>query len=175
MLAKFSGVESERTVFKFRKRKRKFCVMFTYSIKQACEIRKFHVLVEQRPLRNVQKSVMHVQSCCFANLNLLLFCRSRCRRRRRCLSSLLLWSENFATMVTWRHTSPLNLTTKGHHSPTQHDGTWAKILNLSPERDEEHPRNFHVGFPFLPSHRRVGDVDLHRVAVRGPLEKIVNT
>ena len=27
--------------------------------------------------RNVQKSVMHVKRCCFANLNLLLFCRSR--------------------------------------------------------------------------------------------------
>ena len=32
---------------------------------------------------------MHVQSCCFANLNLFLFCRSGCRRCRRCLSSLL--------------------------------------------------------------------------------------
>ena len=30
-----------------------------------------------------------VQSCCFANLNLLPLCRSRCCRRRRCLSSLL--------------------------------------------------------------------------------------
>ena len=29
------------------------------------------------------------------------------RRRRRCWNSLLLWSRNFATMVTWRHTSPL--------------------------------------------------------------------
>ena len=38
----------------------------------------------QRRLRNVQKSVMHVQRCCFVNLTLLLFCR----RRRRCLSSL---------------------------------------------------------------------------------------
>ena len=38
--------------------------------------------------KNVQKSVMHVQSCCFVSLNLLLFCRSRCCRRRRCLSSL---------------------------------------------------------------------------------------
>ena len=28
-------------------------------------------------------------SCCFANLNLLLLCRSRCHRRRRCLSSLV--------------------------------------------------------------------------------------
>ena len=44
--------------------------------------------------------------------------------------------------------------------------TRTKILNLSPERDEEHPRNFHVGFPFPPSYRRVGDVDLHRVAVQ---------
>ena len=44
---------------------------------------------------------------CKQALDLLLFCRSRCRPRRRCLSSLLLWSRNFATMVTWGHTSPL--------------------------------------------------------------------
>ena len=29
------------------------------------EIRKFHATVLQRRLRNVQKSEMHVQSCCF--------------------------------------------------------------------------------------------------------------
>ena len=46
--------------------------MFTSSIKR--EIRKLHVLVVQRQERNVQKIVMHVQSCCFADLNLLLFC-----------------------------------------------------------------------------------------------------
>ena len=46
--------------------------MFTSSIKR--EIRKFHVLVVQRQERNVQKIVMHVQSCCFADLKLLLFC-----------------------------------------------------------------------------------------------------
>ena len=45
--------------------------MLTDSIKRACEIRKFHVAVMQQRLRNVQKSVM--QSCSFANLNLLLF------------------------------------------------------------------------------------------------------
>ena len=39
--------------------------------------------------RNVQKSVMHVQSYCFASINLLLICCSSCRRRRHCLSSLL--------------------------------------------------------------------------------------
>ena len=38
--------------------------------------------------RNVLKSVMHVQSCCFANKT-IFFWRCRCRRRRRsCLSSL---------------------------------------------------------------------------------------
>ena len=52
MLAKFSGVESERTVSKLRKRK--FCVGFTYSTKQARVIRKFHGAVVQRRLRNAQ-------------------------------------------------------------------------------------------------------------------------
>ena len=82
----------------------------------------------KQQLRNEQKCAMHVQSCFFAKLNLskglnpeviskvgwvwssgwtfnvvlnnlLLFC---C-----CKNSLLLWSRNFATKVTWRHTSPL--------------------------------------------------------------------
>ena len=59
MLAKFSGFNP--------KEKETFCVVFTYSVKQAREIRKFHVAVVHLRLRNVQKSVMHVQSCCFAN------------------------------------------------------------------------------------------------------------
>ena len=46
------------------------------------DIKKFHFVVVQRWQRNVQKSVTHVQSCCFA---VLFFCRSPCRRR--CLSS----------------------------------------------------------------------------------------
>ena len=39
------------------------------------EIRKFHIAVMQQLQRNVQKSMMHVQSFCFANLHvhLLLF------------------------------------------------------------------------------------------------------
>ena len=37
------------------------------------EIGQFHVMVAQQGQRNVQKSVMHLQSCCFAYLNLLLF------------------------------------------------------------------------------------------------------
>ena len=51
--------------------------------------RPFHIfVVVQQRLSNVQKSMMHVQRCCFDNLNLLLFCCCLCRLRRRCLSSL---------------------------------------------------------------------------------------
>ena len=63
------------------------CLVFPSSTKR--EIRHYHAVVVQRRLKNVQKSVMHVLSCCFANLNLLLFFRSRCRLRRRCLSTLV--------------------------------------------------------------------------------------
>ena len=107
MLANFSGIESERTVSKFRKRK-SFCAVFTYFIKRSREIRKFHVAVVQRRLRNVQKSVIVVEICCFAYLNLLLFCFCCCHRRRSYFRAPLLSSRNFATMLTWLHTSPLH-------------------------------------------------------------------
>ena len=113
--------------------------MLTYSIIQAREIRKFHVVVmlashagvfrrtrfsslprrdEKRPplktpaweatvvqerLRNVQKSVMHVQSCFFASLNLLFFRCSPSPLQKLPIAVI----QTFATMVTWHHTSPL--------------------------------------------------------------------
>ena len=45
--------------------------MFTSPTKR--EISHFNVVVVRWRQRNVQKRVMHVQSCYFANLNLLLF------------------------------------------------------------------------------------------------------
>ena len=50
------------------KGKETFCVVFTYSVKRVSEITKFHVAVRQGWQKNVQKSVMHVQSCCFTNV-----------------------------------------------------------------------------------------------------------
>ena len=67
MLAKFSGFNLKGPYLSLEKEKETFCVVFTYSIMGAREIRKFHVTVAQRRLRKVQKSV---QSCCFAYLNL---------------------------------------------------------------------------------------------------------
>ena len=72
MLAKFSGLNPKGPYLSLEKEKESFCVVLTYSIEWALEIRKFHVAVLQQRLRNVQERVMHVQSCFFfANLNLL--------------------------------------------------------------------------------------------------------
>ena len=59
------------TVSKSKKRKESRCLRFTFSTKRGD--RHFHVVAVQRRQRNVEKRVMHVQSCYFSNLNLLLF------------------------------------------------------------------------------------------------------
>ena len=84
----FLELNSKRVYQNSETGKESRCLVFKSPTKR--EIRQSHVEVVQRRQRKVQKSVMHVQSCCFANLNLLLFCRSCCRRRRRSLSSLIL-------------------------------------------------------------------------------------
>ena len=80
-----------------------FCVVFTFSIKRCREIRKFHVVVVQRRQRNVQNSVMHVQSWCLLILTYYFSPFSLPSPS----SLVLMSSRNSATMVTWRHTSPL--------------------------------------------------------------------
>ena len=76
--------------------------MFTYSIKRACEIRKFHVVVVQRRQRKVQvawctcKLLFVMKTYYFLPFSL-----------PSPWSFALLSSRNSATMVTWRHTSPL--------------------------------------------------------------------
>ena len=47
--------------------------MITYSVKRVHEIRKIHVAVMHRRLKNVQKIVTHVQSWCFTKIILLFF------------------------------------------------------------------------------------------------------
>ena len=55
----------------FRKQKKKILCCVHLLQKAGAGNQKFHVAVVRRRLRNVKKSVMHVQNCCFANLNLL--------------------------------------------------------------------------------------------------------
>jgi len=72
MLVELSGLNPKGPYLSLKKEKENFCVLLTYSIKRESEIRKFHVAVMKRRLRYVQKSVIHVQSCYFANINFIL-------------------------------------------------------------------------------------------------------
>ena len=66
----------------------KFCRhLFTSSIKS--EIRHFQVVVEQWLQRNGWKSMMHVQSCCFAYSTNCFFWHSHCRHCRGIFRSML--------------------------------------------------------------------------------------
>ena len=83
-----SNLNTKPSASKFSKRKRKLLSFVPSSRKRL--IRHFHVVLVQRRQINVKKKVIHVQSCCFACLKrILLYCRSRCRRRRCCVNSLL--------------------------------------------------------------------------------------
>ena len=79
------------SVYKYKER---CCLVFPSSTKR--EIRHFHLVIAQRRQSNVQKKVMHVQSCCFANLNVLLFCRSHRSGRHRFLSYPMITGVFFA-------------------------------------------------------------------------------
>ena len=71
MLAIFFRVESKGLHQSSGKKKKEGCIFVPFLDKR--EIRQFHLVVVQRRQRNVQKSVMRVESCCFSCLNLLLF------------------------------------------------------------------------------------------------------
>ena len=71
MLAKFAGVKSKRTIFKFRKRKEN-CVAFTYFIKWVHEIRKFHVSSAMTAKKWTKKCDAKLMFC-YLNLSLLSF------------------------------------------------------------------------------------------------------
>ena len=73
----FLKLKSKGLYRSWGRKKESRCLVIMSSTK--LEIRNFLVVVGERRQRNVQKCVMHVQNCCFVNLNLLLFWRSRCR------------------------------------------------------------------------------------------------
>ena len=76
-------------------RERKFCrPLFAFSTKR--EIRHFYVVVERWRQRNhVQKKLDALPKLLFSLLNVLLFWRSRCRRRRRLLRPLFTPRRNY--------------------------------------------------------------------------------
>ena len=118
MLAFFLELHSKGQYKSSGKQKESCVLVFPSATKH--EIRHFQVVVVQQQQRNVQKSVMHVQSCCFANLN-LVFCRFRCRHRHCCLSSLLTaliqmfpTSSRLCSNKIWWDPGALNLWNPGY-------------------------------------------------------------
>ena len=100
---------SKRLYQSSEKEKESPCLVFMSSTQS--EIRHFHVVVVQWRQRNVQKRVVHVQSCCFAKSKPLLFCRSRClsyllftsvpsqSTLRGCVKSSQFWfSQNYSLL-----------------------------------------------------------------------------
>ena len=84
MQATFPVVEFLRTLFRLRKMKENS----TSSIKR--QIRRFHVVVVQWTSKKSTKKRDARAELLFWSLNLLLFWSRCCRRRRSCLSSLVL-------------------------------------------------------------------------------------
>ena len=79
---------------KVQEKKNEVVVLCSHS-PQNVEFWHFHDIVVQWQQRNVKKSLMHVQSCCFANLNPLLFWHSCRQRHHNFLSSLLIEENNY--------------------------------------------------------------------------------
>ena len=97
MLGNSSGVDSKELYLSSEKERENCCLASTFSIikLETEEVsRRSRATIDGR--KKVLKSVIHMQACCFAYLNLLLFRRSLCRRhhRHRCLSFLLAMVAN---------------------------------------------------------------------------------
>ena len=107
MLATFLGLNPKGPYLNLEKERENFCLVFTYSIKRAREMRTFHIAVVQRRLRNCAKKRDTRAHLLFCKLTPIGFHFSCCPRLCCCLRCLLLWSRHFATIVTWRHTPPL--------------------------------------------------------------------
>ena len=93
------------------------------------EISHFLVVVVQWPQRNVQKSVAARAKLLICQSNLLLLCRSRWRRRRRCLSSLMFDCYPLATLsFTWpRALFQLSGVYRQNSPLSRRDGNWAEL------------------------------------------------
>ena len=126
MLAYFWELNSKGLHQSSGKEKESCCPLFPSSTKR--EIGQFHVVVVQRRLRNVRKSVMHVQSCCFACLNQLLFCHSRYCRRRRCVISLMLTDAGLQ-LYAW-HRKEMAIEDVGHFGSTLRRESNPKTVNI---------------------------------------------
>ena len=85
----FFGTISVYSDLSLEKESDNFCVVLIYSIKQACEIGTFHVVVVQRRQRNVQNNVHGTCKVVVCQHKHIIFCR-RLRRWFCCHAEMVL-------------------------------------------------------------------------------------
>ena len=102
-----SGVESEGTLPKFRKRKRKFLSRVHLLHKAGTWNEDVSCRSRATTAKKCAKKRDTRANLLFCKLTPIGFHFSCCPRLCCCLRCLLLWSRHFATIVTWRHTPPL--------------------------------------------------------------------
>ena len=105
MLGNSSGVDSKELYLSSEKERENCCLASTSSIikLETEEVsRRSRATIDGR--KKVLKSVIHMQACCFAYLNLLRFRRSLCRRHHchRCLSFLLAMVDGLFLILSFQ-------------------------------------------------------------------------
>ena len=90
LLAIFSGVDYQRTVSKYRKRKRK-SLSSVHILHETWNQALIITSCQGKRKGKCKKSLikMHIQSHCFANPNIMPFCCSHCHHHHHCLSSII--------------------------------------------------------------------------------------
>ena len=112
MLVKFSGLNGKWLYVSLEKEKQNFCVVLTYYIRWAREIRKFHVTVVQSN---------------FANLNLLFFFCSPLLLQKHPIVAIQKFCYHSNMMSHFSFLLQVYVT---HGTWTQHNFHCKKILNL---------------------------------------------
>ena len=128
MLVNFLELNSKANASKFRERKRK--VLSSVHAVDKTWNWEHSRCSRAATVKKCTKSMMHVQSCCFVSPNLLLFCRSRCFRRRRCLSSLISGSNcpsEIACVAGVRKERGRNLGRETTRAPSRFSHAWNSL------------------------------------------------
>ena len=106
--------------------------------------------------------MIHVQSCCFANLNLLVFCLPRCRRRPRCLSSLTTGTARATATATATATRTSN---KQNYNSTLAARCFAHFFAVIARHRREIPSRDGVDFVENPNTRRQFFLSLSKLKI----------
>ena len=104
-----------------------FCVVFTYSIKRAREIKKFHVMVVQdgKEMYKIARCTCKVVVCWYKHIIFAVLLAVAV------VVGVVVIQKNSPTMETWRHTSPLYLISLQKHINSVRVRVWTRTKQNS--------------------------------------------